>query len=232
MCKKTFGIVCVVVASVVLDGGGSVVWAQASGHLSWGPNLLVNGSFEDGFTGWSLTLGAREETGGPEVQSTVSIDSEVAHADLASIRLSGSSDTTLWLAAHSDPVAVRENAQYVLLAWAKAEGVVRDADQYPNSNAYIQFLGSDGAIVRMGRSPVRATPKILGTSDWRELQRVVKAPVGAVAAQVGVALTCTGTVWFDKVELHEVTNVVWHKKVTDRFVFHGEAGQEPKREVI
>jgi len=156
----------------------------------------------------------------------------VGHAGLASVRLEGTRDTTIWLAVQSEPIAVREGSQYVLVAWGKTKDVVKAPEQYLNSDAYIQFLDASGAVVRMGRSPVRATPKVLGTADWRELQRVVKVPDGAVMARVGVALTCTGTAWFDQVELHEVTNVVWHQTETDRFVYHGEANQEPRPVVI
>lgn len=222
----------VVAVIAVVGVGAADLRGQGGGHLSWGPNLVVNSSFEDGFSAWTATLGAREESGEPEVRSQVAIDSEVSHSGLAGLRLNGTSDTTLWLAVQSDPVAVRENSQYVLVAWAKSDAVVRDLGQYLNANAYIQFLGSDGAIVKLGQSPVRTTPRVLGTSDWRELQRVVKAPAGAVAAQVGVALTCTGTIWFDQVELHEVTNVVWHKTETDRFIFHAEGGAEPPEPIV
>ncbi len=232
MCKISVGGVLVAVSWGMLAGGASAVRAQSSGHLSWGPDLVVNGSFEDGVSGWSVTLGAREETGGEEVRSLIAVDSDVSHEGLASLRLSGTSDTTLWLALKTDPLAVRANAQYVLVAWIRSDKVVQSPGQYLNSNAYVQFLGSDGAIVRMGRSPVRATPKVLGTSDWREVQRVVKVPAGAVAAEIGVALTCTGSVWFDQIEFHEVTNVVWNRKDTDRFTYYSEGGDEPPRAVI
>jgi len=57
--KPANGVVALGVLALCLGGGWSAR-AQAGDHLSWGPDLVVNGSFEDGFTGWSITLAARQ----------------------------------------------------------------------------------------------------------------------------------------------------------------------------
>jgi len=193
-------------------------------------NLIVNPSFEDGFRGWAVTLGARQD--GDEIRSTLAVDTEVAHEGQSSLRLSGSDETTLWLAAKSDPVAVAQDRHYVLAAWIRSDQVRRVKDQYLNSNVYVQFLGADGKIVLQGQSPVRATRKLLGTMDWTRVSVVVQAPQGAVAAVVGAALTCTGTTWFDEVALFEATDVTWKRKETDRFIYLYEEGNEPPQQVV
>ncbi len=196
----------------------------------WGRNLLINSSFEDGLRGWVRTLGARQD--GDEVRSTLTIDMEVAHDGHSSLRLSGGAGTTLWLSAKSSPVAVRKDKHYVLSAWIRTEAVQRAMNQYFNSNAYVQFLDADGKIVLLGRSPVRATRKLTGTQDWTRVSLVVKAPPGAVAAEAGVALTCTGTAWFDEVTLFEETAVNWKRKESDRITFFYEEGNEPSEQFV
>jgi len=219
-----FGLLVAVVASV------SAQETDKGNQEQWGHNLIVNGSFEDGFNGWSLTLGARQD--GEEVRSTLAIDTEVAHEGHSSLRLSGGESTTIWLAAKSDPVAVRGNEYYVLASWIRADSVKRAMNQYFNCDAFVQFLDADGEIVPIGKSPVRATRKLVGTQDWTRVSVVVQAPEGAVVARAGVALTCTGTAWFDEVAFFEATDVNWKTKETDRFVYYYEEGNEPLEPVI
>jgi len=193
-------------------------------------NLLLNPSFEDGFDHWSLTLGARES--GDEIRSTVGVDTTESHTGHSSIRINGSSDTTVWLAAKSAPVAVRPETQYILSTWIKTDRVQCEFGQYENSNAYVQFFDSEGQIARIDRSPVRATPTVFGTHDWARMYRVVMSPAEAVSAVVGVALTCTGTAWFDDVALGTGIEVRWKEQPTDRFIYLREEGEGPKADVI
>lgn len=215
--------------------GGVVATVRAqeaviASQADWGRNLISNSSFEDGFRKWALTLGARQE--GDEIRSTLAIDMEVAHDGHSSLRLSGGEETTLWLSAKSSPVAVQEDRHYVLAAWIRADKVKRAMTQYLNCNAYAQFLDADGKTVLLGRSPVRATRKVTGTEDWTRVSVVVKAPSGAVAAEAGVALTCTGTAWFDEVTLFEAADVNWIRKESDRFIYFYEEGNEPPQKII
>ena len=215
--------------------GGVVATAQEQklepGHqVNWGRNLILNSSFENEFHPWSLTLGARQD--GARVQSTLTIDPEIAHDGHSSLRLSGDAETTVWLSAKSAPVAVREDQHYVLAVWIRPDRVERALSQYDNCNAYVQFLDSDGKIVHVGRSPVRATAKVMGTKNWTRVSVVVKAPPRAVAAEVGVALTCSGTAWFDEVSLFEATQVNWTQKETDRFIYFYEVGNEPPKQIL
>jgi len=203
---------------------------DTAGQADWGRNLIANSSFEDGFRGWALTLGARQE--GDEIRSTLAIDTEVAHDGRSSLRLSGGEETTVWVAARSDFVAVKEDQHYVLAAWIRTDTVKRAMNQYFNCNAYAQFLDANREVVNVGPSPVRATRKLTGTVDWTRVSVVVKAPPGAVSARVGVALTCTGTAWFDEVALFEATDVHWIRKETDRFIYFYEEGNEPLQPTI
>lgn len=193
-------------------------------------NLLLNPSFEDGFDHWSLTLGARQP--GDEIRSTVEVDTSEAHSGVASLRINGGNDTTVWVAAKSDPVAVRPDTQYIISVWMKCDGISCAPGQYENSNAYVQFFDSNGDVAPVDQSPVRASPKAMGTQRWSRHYRLVMSPPNAVSAVVGAALTCTGTAWFDDIALGVSREVNWKKYETDRFIYLSDDGSTPDAAVV
>lgn len=218
--------------------GSVALWAGTSfGQLTTGAmpadvqnNLVLNPSFEDGFDHWSLTLGARQP--GDEIRSTVEVDTSEAHTGVSSLRINGGNDTTVWVAAQSDPVAVRPDTQYIISVWMKCDRINCAPGQYENSNAYVQFLDSHGKVALIDQSPVRAAPKAMGTQRWSRHYRVVMSPPNAVSAVVGTALTCTGTAWFDDVAFGVSREVDWKKHETDRFIYLSDDGGTPDEAVI
>lgn len=192
----------------------------------WKGSRLINGSFDEGIEGWTLNMGAMQP--GDEIKSYAELDDSVTHHGSHSLRLSGDQNTTYWYAVVSDPIPIREAVRYRLRGWMKTDDVRQENDQYLNSNLYIQFFDEKGQIVKISNSRVRSTERMVGTQDWKLVDRNVRAPFGSVEARVGCVLTCSGTAWFDDLEFSEGRRIAWRKKETDRFEYFYRRGTPPE----
>lgn len=203
--------------------------ADTGATSMWGGNLLHNGSFEDD-DGWSRVLAADQS--GTAKESDVLRDDQVSRAGTFSVRLSGDSKTTKWFGVESEPIPVRPGNTYRVSGWIRTKDVQSQEGQFFNSNLYVQFRDRAGTIILTGKSPVRVTEKVTGTTDWKELSLVFNAPQYAEFARVGCALTCSGTAWFDDLGFFEAATQAFTQKETSRFVFFFVATDVPTPEII
>lgn len=183
----------------------------------WLGNRILNGSFEEDFTGWSTRMAAYQP--GDMVKATFKIRDGLAHTGDQCLEISGGENTTYWTAFESDPIPVRPDGRYQLKGWIKSLNVQQMENQYENCNYYVQFLDVNDEVITMGGSPVRGTGRVMGTRDWKQVSIIVAAPPGSVTARIGCVLTCAGTAWFDDVEFAEGSVIKWTKKTTERFEY-------------
>lgn len=182
----------------------------AAEKIGFGPNRVTNGSFESMEAQWNLRVAATGE--GEVVEAKFEIDASTANTGVYSLKLSGDSSTTKWFGVESEPIPVSPGRRYKISVATKTENIDPEPGQYHNCNAYIQFRDKNGVIVPIGGSPVRRTYPSRGTRDWGESFAIVVAPVGAAQARVGVALTCSGTAWFDDIALYESEGLAWSRQ--------------------
>ncbi|UCE60375.1 MAG: hypothetical protein JSU63_01230 [Phycisphaerales bacterium] len=204
----------------VLSAGGA---SEALGDAKAGENLLVNPSFEFGSPvpdGWTKTIGLQVSR--EQVFSTFAFDDDAVRSGKRSLRISGDSSVTTWHSFESKPVKIRGGSKYRFSAWVKTEDVTVTGNQVHHGNLYLKFTDADGEVVSVSEGSVYGARMLEGTNDWTRIERTVPSPRGAVFAQVGCVLTCTGKVWIDDVGLYIQRRQGWSSLETDRFIFHAE----------
>jgi hypothetical protein len=157
-------------------------------------NLLVNGGLEDGYyfpdgspTGWT------HEAYNP--QAVFTWDNTQAHTGSHSVKITGPvpSDAS-WI----QTVNVQPDTLYVLSGWIKTENVAH-TDQLVDAGANLCLYGT-----------WTRTPGLFGTNNWTYVSMLVNSGSATqltVGARLGYwAGVAGGTVWFDDLELREVTS--------------------------
>jgi len=204
-----------------------VLSAPVRAEDRWGPNRIPNPGLEQGDISWYSRMGAQKMDAEDHVYADVTLDESVAHTGKSSIRFTAAGNTTWWWGIESVPVPARPGLRYKMVGWIKTEGVAVAEGQYDNCNLYIQFRDADDQVVYVDDSPVRATRALFGTNDWTEVERIVRAPDGAVKVVLGCTMTCTGKAWFDDLELREAAPFDWTELETARFIYHFPSGASP-----
>lgn len=185
----------------------------------WHSNQLFNGNFENGTTNWTSRRGASYQSDTTVYSKAITVD-DVSHSGELSLQLSGDGNTNYWYTVESDPIPVQEDTRYKLRGWIKTRDVHQEGQQYLNNNIYLQFLDNQGKVIDLGGSLVRGTERILGTQNWTEVSVIVNAPLGSTQARIGCVLTCSGTSWFDDIELLEGDTITWNKLVSERLIYY------------
>lgn len=202
------------------------------------PAPLRDGSFESTQgaptalpTAWSTSVSATNGDG--DATSEALRDESVARGGSASLRLSGDADTMRWMAAVQTVEGIRPGHRYRLSAWLRTEGVHKEARQYVNCNVFAQFKDAEGQVIRDADGyPVVATRPLLGTHDWTQVERILRAPAGAATATIGCFLSCSGTAWFDDVAFQPLVTPDWQTLDTGRYVYHWEHEGVPPQLII
>lgn len=148
-----------------------------------GESLVANPDFEAGAEGWGL----------PAQQW--SLCDTVGHSGARSARIVNQ-DPEVYVLAGS-PVAVTPGEVYAFSAWVRTEGV-----EGSDSGATVCLEWHDAAGAYLGGSYPQG---LKGTNDWTRIQAVSSPmPAEATGATITVYLRkgCTGTAWFDDVEVH------------------------------
>ncbi len=190
----------------------------------WGPNLLRNGSFEEGEglpAGWRTGVGAR--IAGSGSASIVALDDDVRADGKQSLRIDVKDANTTFHALTSEPVKVTAGARYLLSARMRVDRVKAVGKQYTNCNLFVSFRDARGRAIRIGGYPVVGTEALLGTRDWQPVERLLRAPAGAATAVVGCFLSCSGTAWFDAVSFRAQAAIPWKRQESARFRYFFEA---------
>jgi len=182
-----------------------------------GPELLVNGGFEQGGalpTAWHLVPGATVPgSGHSRVKRVREQDGN------AVVRLTGAAGTARWDSLDSDPVPVTPGTLLELRGRMRTEGVRVEGHQYANCDLALMFTDAQGAVVRVGGSPVVATPVLRGDQPWAALDRVVTVPPGATTVTVLAFLSMSGTSWVDDLSLRIASPPDWVRAETKHYLF-------------
>ncbi len=178
--------------SLVVPAGLLLLFcAEACAQLTaTGPNLIDNPSFEDASAGGSLPAHWSGD------KNVFRRDDRWSRTGRASLRYENQ-DRDHYVVC-SQPVDLERGRLYRFSVWIKTQDV-----RGPDSGASIcmEWSGADGRWLG-GCYP----QGVSGTSDWRLVSGVVRIPPEARSPRLLLYLRqhCTGTAWFDDVELVRV----------------------------
>ena len=158
-----------------------------------GPNVLINGSFEEGGdpsipdapAGWSRQAFAPG--------ASLTWESVVARDEFRSIRISNATpNDTAW----TETVTLEPNRNYLLSGWIKTDDVAHST-QVVDAGANLCLWGT-----------WQRTAPITGTNDWTYVRLAFNSgPTGAVTvcARLGYwSGVASGTAWFDDLRVTEI----------------------------
>lgn len=168
-------------------------------------NLVQNGGFEEGATGWNLPL-------------LYAIDPTVAHRGQHSLRYHNEPGGPYLIAGQG--LLLKPGKCYRMSVWVKAEGIVSSDT---GATISMEWGGKEGYIG--GSYP----PGITGTSDWQQIVfETGVLPEGITGGSVilyGRPGT-SGTAWFDDVEVVEL------EAPLARFRFVDSPSEERKKTIL
>ena len=185
------------IAIVMLTGGsicGAATWEAT------GPNLLTNGGFEQGTTDWTVT----------GQKAAVAVDEEVRHSGKRALRISATGrpgEVRVIAGAKVDPAK-----KYRVSFTAKTRGVGHDP-KLSNADFVLDMAAAVGLVAYAGDRgldwcPTAEAVGLSGTSDWKSYSfDVMKLPPATTHVQLHLLFHngAVGTVWFDDVELKEIS---------------------------
>ena len=160
-----------------------VLWSAVAAAQA-GENLIVNGHFEDGLTGWS-GLWTREPSGNAEV------DSSQPHAGQNAVRIehTGSRD---WSFSQSQRLGVEPGQIYELSGWVRGAG--------EGTATLCMTLRGEGDKVLDWSFGERTVP---AAGEWRELRSRFAIPAGARTLEARWIGNGPATVWLDDTALYQ-----------------------------
>lgn len=195
----------------------------------WGTNLIKNPGFEEGrlVPIYWTRFRAAGQPGDDDASSILKLDDKVVRSGKKSMAMYGTPKTTYWQGAEAPPAPVTAGEVYRVSGWIKTTQVRQDGDQFANCNLIVRFIDPVGSIVNIGPSPVVATRRIMGTTDWSYVDRIIVAPEGATSARVACTLTCSGSAWFDDIAFRPRVKLNWQRKSAGSMVFLYEGADGP-----
>ncbi len=157
---------------------------------SYDPNLLANGSFEDGFTAWQIYL-----RWGFQNVTFHTADTNIAHAGRISARVEATEfpENAGW----RQTVAVIPHTRYRLTGWIKTDNV-RTGTLQGAANLAVLAPDIDFLVV---------SDPVTGTTDWTYAEVLFDSQNFSaleIRAGFGTLGRVLGTAWFDDLQLHEV----------------------------
>ncbi len=173
----------------------ALLWPVATLALAPPVDLVPNGDFEAGMTGWSGTPNA------------VVLDATQGKDGAASLKLSVQPKSSSGVGGPKIPAA---GGDYLFSLWYRSEGMSRTGNFDGVSASYSlawfdandKQLGSQGAGLSYSAQP-----------KWTRAMRLVSAPAGAVYARftLGIGASETGlpsTLWLDRIQLFRLDGAV------------------------
>ena len=185
--RHWFAPVPVLFAALLL--GGTLAPPPARAADSYDPNLLANGSFEDGFTAWQIYL-----RWGFQNVTFHTADTNVIHAGRISARVEATElpENAGW----RQTVAVIPHTRYRLSGWIKTANL---------------RSGSGGAatlaVLAPGIDFLLVSDPVTGTADWTYAELLFNSQEFStleIRAGLGTQGRTLGTAWFDDLQLREV----------------------------
>ncbi|MHB9022604.1 MAG: hypothetical protein ACYC7E_00285 [Armatimonadota bacterium] len=175
---------------LLLLAAGGVGWCQQTR-----PNLLANGGFDDGLTGWTVAVNDVSKTGAAAVP-----DGAQTKAGAQSLKCTIAARCQISLT--SAKTAVESGRDYLFTCWQRSEGYGKEEKCLPRPSYALTWLGADGKTVGSvsGLMPYQADP------NWKITIRLFTVPALATAVQVSYYLgadngTPLKNLWLDQVQL-------------------------------
>ncbi|MHB9024113.1 MAG: hypothetical protein ACYC7E_08045 [Armatimonadota bacterium] len=174
--------------------GAYALWCDAL-FFSQDPNLISNGGYEGGLTGWGTSTSG---TG-----SSVSIDTTQHYEDLASVKLSVPNPSSSATLSMSNFVPVSAGKEYEISVMFRSEGFSDNGgyDNVASSYTIYYFNASQQQISSQGIGfPYTAQ------STWRQWRRVVLMPANTAYIKIYCSIsaytdTLPSSIWLDKFEV-------------------------------
>ncbi|CAG7653539.1 DNRLRE domain-containing protein [Paenibacillus allorhizosphaerae] len=165
-----------------------VAAANTSSGAPEGPNVLVNGGFEQASNELPASWNKWVASGSPQFAS----DGQTVKQGSRSLKIQAAETSR---GSMTQSVRVEQNQNYQLSAWIKTDNIVSN-----DRGVVLRYQFSDADGKKIGTDMFTAARK--GTSDWQQLTHKMAVPSGAVKVLVELFLWgATGTVWFDDVRL-------------------------------
>ncbi|MBD2844048.1 discoidin domain-containing protein [Paenibacillus sp. IB182496] len=175
------GMLSVLVLQCCMLGLQLFVHAPSAAASSGGGNLLQNGGFEAGTSGWT-----------PWGQSAeITVDEAVYQEGEASLKVVLTDKT----AGAIQNVGVQGGSMYQLAFWLKMEPLNENAEFYVRTT-YVSSDGSKETVQLPGTS-------LRGTEDWRFVKTHFQVPEDAIRMQLNPYFSWKGAYWLDGLSLSE-----------------------------
>lgn len=159
-----------------------------------GPNLLLNGSFEQITNGlpasWSKWI-ASGYTGNPQF----TLDENTVKSGSRSLRIQSAEPAR---ASINQSIRVEQNQSYRLSVWAKLDNIVST-----DRGVVMRYQFFDANNTKIGTDNYVGARK--GTAEWDQITHQATVPAGAARMLVEYFLwAASGTVWFDDAQVSKV----------------------------
>ncbi len=174
-----------------------------------GPNLVVNGGFEELVDGLPAGWGNQEA-------GDWAVDRDVVHSGDVSLRFAKTDVGTLYWISQSVTLDQTSPRPLVVGAWSRAEGV--GGNRGAEYSVWVDLQYTDGTPLWGQRAAFE-----VGTHDWQYAEHafVVDKPVRTATVNLLFRRGMIGTAWFDDVSLQELL-------VGDGLVFDRTSAIEPE----
>jgi hypothetical protein len=151
-------------------------------------NILTNGGFESGDSGWNKWWG-------------LEIDKAEKHSGEASCRVVAQSNA--WRGT-TQIIACPEGAKKLkITGWIKTKDITPNGEPWNNARISVKFMKTEDNQDEenyVGEKYPPAVGEAKGTTDWKEYSRTYNIPAGCnyldIGAMCGQAI---GTAWFDDI---------------------------------
>lgn len=180
--------------------------AVASVAPTTSTNLLTNGSFEQGATGWSLNTSTIDTTGGQSGNNSLKA---VGPADVYT----------------RQNIDLKPNTSYTLSYWIKTNNITGIGA----TMRYVQLLPATSILLQPP-----AVPYVTGTSQWTKYTGTFTTPANYTGGRLDAQykLLAGDTAWFDNVELCEGSCVVPNSPVPTGTVKVGDVDGNGKVDIF
>jgi hypothetical protein len=179
-----------------------LVWLATSApvHGETNPELVPNGGFEDGVTGWSAFT--PEESHDKHCEFTVVQDQP--HSGNSCAKLT-SADFARFAVA-TKPVPVIAGSHYRISVWYRAGSQAEFSRRSPGFSIRLTLsgvrlqIGAEGVIVP-GNPPAMKNPM---PTEWKQLSAVIEVPPGGTSLMAELFSYAKGPVFFDDLSIQHV----------------------------
>ncbi len=153
-------------------------------------NLVPNGGFEDGLSGWSTVNAWYAQ--GEKGLSVADLDPAVVRGGAQSLRITGAGNRGIALRTRE----IRPG-RFVASGWIRCEGL-----EGAEATILLEWKAPDGSYLGG-----QAVGSVTGTADWTRVELAFEPPSEALTMSVDCLTSApnSGTAWFDDIEVRDTT---------------------------